>query len=102
MEAFYKDRNYAPVWSDGGKVTERARGVMSRLKDAGAEGLNPSDYPTPDFAAATTPDALVEAELKLTESAMDYARHALTAAYIGHASARTFNSLNIRSIQLKC
>ena len=76
VEAFYKDRNYAPVWSESGKATERAKGVMARLKDAAAEGLNPIDYPTPDFAAATTPDGLAEAELKLTESAMDYARHA--------------------------
>ncbi|WP_424629343.1 L,D-transpeptidase family protein [Bradyrhizobium sp. SYSU BS000235] len=76
VEAFYKDRSYAPVWSESGKATERAKGVMSRLKDAAAEGLNPNDYPTPDFAAAATPDALAEAELKLTESAMDYARHA--------------------------
>jgi L,D-transpeptidase YcbB len=76
VEAFYKDRNYAPVWSESGKATERAKSVMTRLKDAAAEGLNPSDYPTPDFAAAASPDALAEAELKLTESAMDYARHA--------------------------
>lgn len=76
VEAFYKDRDYAPVWSESGKATERAKGVMARLKDAAAEGLNPSDYPRPDFAAAATPDALAEAELRLTESAMDYARHA--------------------------
>jgi murein L,D-transpeptidase YcbB/YkuD len=30
----------------------------------------------PDFAAATTPDALADADLKLTASMMDYARHA--------------------------
>jgi len=30
----------------------------------------------PDFALATTPDALAEAELKLTSSVLDYARHA--------------------------
>ncbi len=76
VETFYKDRNYAPVWSEANAVTARAKSVMARLKDAAAEGLNPSDYPTPDFTAATTPDALAEAELKLTESVLDYARHA--------------------------
>lgn len=76
VENFYKDRNYAPLWSDAGAVTARAKGVIARLKDAGAEGLNPSDYPLPDLAAATTPDAQAEAELKLTESMFDYARHA--------------------------
>ena len=30
----------------------------------------------PDFAAATSPDALAEAELKLTSSMLDYARQA--------------------------
>lgn len=76
VESFYKDRNYAPVWSESSAATARAKSIMARLKDAAAEGLNPSDYPTPDFAAATTPDALAEAELKLTESVLDYARHA--------------------------
>ena len=53
-----------------------AKGVMARLKDAASDGLNPSDYPVPDFAAATTPDALADADLKLTASTLDYARHA--------------------------
>ncbi|EGP09948.1 hypothetical protein CSIRO_0381 [Bradyrhizobiaceae bacterium SG-6C] len=76
VENFYKDRNYAPLWSTNGAATERAKSVIARLKDAAAEGLNPADYPAPDFAAATTPDAQAEAELRLTESMMDYARHA--------------------------
>ena len=41
-----------------------------------ADGLNAADYPVPDFAAATSPDALAEAELKLTASMLDYARQA--------------------------
>jgi murein L,D-transpeptidase YcbB/YkuD len=76
VENFYKDRNYAPLWSEAGAATARAKSVIARLKDAGSEGLNPADYPAPDFAAATTPDAQAEAELRLTESMLDYARHA--------------------------
>jgi murein L,D-transpeptidase YcbB/YkuD len=38
--------------------------------------LNAADYPVPDFSAATTPDALAEADLKLTASMLDYARQA--------------------------
>ncbi|NGX95071.1 MAG: L,D-transpeptidase family protein, partial [Candidatus Afipia apatlaquensis] len=76
VENFYKDRNYAPLWSESGAATARAKSVITRLKDAGSEGLNPADYPTPDFSAATTPDAQAEAELRLTESMLDYARHA--------------------------
>ena len=76
VENFYKDRSYAPLWSESGAVTARAKSVIARLKDASSEGLNPADYPTPDFAAASTPDAQAEAELRLTESMLDYARHA--------------------------
>ncbi|HEY0218447.1 MAG TPA: L,D-transpeptidase family protein, partial [Afipia sp.] len=75
VEAFYKDRNYAALWTDGAAATTRATSAASRLKDAETEGLNPKDYPIPDFAAAATPDAQADAELKLTESVLDYARH---------------------------
>ncbi len=76
VEKFYGAREFAPVWTQAGSLTESAKGVIARLKDAAADGLNPSDYPVPDFAAATTPDALAEAELKLTASMLDYARQA--------------------------
>ncbi len=76
VEAFYKDRSYAPLWTNGAAASERAKSVVARLKDAAAEGLDPADYPVPNFAAATTPEAQADAELKLTESMLDYARHA--------------------------
>ena len=50
--------------------------MIARLKGAAADGLDPAEYPTPDFAAATSPDQLAEAELKLTSSMLDYARQA--------------------------
>jgi murein L,D-transpeptidase YcbB/YkuD len=76
VEKFYTAREFAPLWTQGGVVTASGKGVIARLKDAASDGLNPSDYPVPDFAAATTPDALAEAELKLTASMLDYARQA--------------------------
>jgi murein L,D-transpeptidase YcbB/YkuD len=76
VEKFYTAREYAPVWTQAGKLTDSGKGVVARLKDAASEGLTASDYPVPDFALATTPDALAEAELKLTASMLDYARHA--------------------------
>jgi murein L,D-transpeptidase YcbB/YkuD len=76
VEKFYTTREFAPLWTQGGTVTESGKGVIARLKDAASEGLNASDYPLPDFAAATTPDQLAEAELKLTASLLDYARQA--------------------------
>ncbi|HEV2157884.1 L,D-transpeptidase family protein [Bradyrhizobium sp.] len=76
IEKFYGARDFAPVWTLAGSLTAAAKGVIARLKDAASDGLNPADYPVPDFAAATNPDALADAELKLTASMFDYARQA--------------------------
>ncbi len=77
VEKFYTGRDYAPIWTQGGNLTAAAKGVIARLRDSAADGLNPTDYPVPDFAAAgSAPDALAEADLKLTESMLDYARQA--------------------------
>jgi murein L,D-transpeptidase YcbB/YkuD len=76
VEAFYKDRDYAPLWTEAGQLTARAKGVIARLQLADRDGLNAADYPVPGFAAATTPDALADAELSLTASMLDYARQA--------------------------
>ena len=76
VEKFYGAREYAPQWTQAGKLTASAKGVVARLKDAASDGLNPADYPVPDFAAATSPDQLADAELKLTASMLDYARQA--------------------------
>jgi murein L,D-transpeptidase YcbB/YkuD len=75
-EKFYGAREFAPLWTQAGGLTASAKGVIARLKDAASDGLNPADYPVPDFAAATTPDALAEADLKLTDSMLTYARQA--------------------------
>lgn len=76
VEAFYKGRDYAPVLTEGGVANARAKAVIARLKDAASDGLDPADYPAPDFAAAATPDAQADAELKLMASVLDYARQA--------------------------
>jgi murein L,D-transpeptidase YcbB/YkuD len=77
VEAFYQNRNLAPFWLDKGIESPRARAVIARLKNADAEGLEPADYRTPDFAAAATTgaEALADAELKLTQAVLTYARH---------------------------
>src|SRR6202171_2772634 len=76
VEKFYSAREYAPLWTQAGKLTDSGKGVVARLKDAAFEALNAADYPVPDFAAATSPDALADAEMKLTASMLDYARQA--------------------------
>jgi L,D-transpeptidase YcbB len=76
VEKFYTAREFAPIWTQSGKLTDNGKGVVARLKDAASDGLNPADYPIPDFTTAATPDALADADLKLTASMLDYARHA--------------------------
>ena len=74
VEAFYQDRSFAPLWLEKGAENARAGSVIARLKDADSDGLEPADYRTPNFAGLA-PDALAEAELKLTRAVLAYARH---------------------------
>ena len=74
VETFYQARSLAPLWFDKGVETARAKAVIARLKDADAEGLDVNDYKTPNFAGMS-PDALAEADVKLTQTVLTYARH---------------------------
>ena len=73
-EGFYQSRNYAPVWLDKGIENARAISAIARLKNADADGLEVSDYKIPTFAGLA-PEALAEADLKLTQTVLTYARH---------------------------
>jgi murein L,D-transpeptidase YcbB/YkuD len=73
-EAFYQSRNYAPLWLDQGVASARATAAIARLKKADADGLEVGDYKTPNFAGLGS-DALAEADLKLTQTVLTYARH---------------------------
>jgi L,D-transpeptidase YcbB len=76
IEAFYSARNYAPLWVTNNAGNERAKAAIAYLAQADTVGLDPSDYRTPDFKSAATPDVLAEAELKLTATSLMFARHA--------------------------
>jgi murein L,D-transpeptidase YcbB/YkuD len=75
VETFYQNRNFAPLWLDKGIENARAKAVIARMKAADAEGLEISDYKAPNLAGLSGPDALAEAELKLTQTVLTYARH---------------------------
>jgi murein L,D-transpeptidase YcbB/YkuD len=77
-EAFYKSRNYAPVWIKEGQLTPRAKAAILRLKNAAADGLDPADYQVPEFGTFTSAEALAEGDVALTKSVLDYARHLAT------------------------
>jgi murein L,D-transpeptidase YcbB/YkuD len=73
IEAFYKARDYAPLWVTDNAANDRAKAAIAYLAQVDTVGLNPNDYPTPDFKTAS---ALADAEMNLTEAVLTYARHA--------------------------
>jgi murein L,D-transpeptidase YcbB/YkuD len=75
MEKFYAARNYAPLWINDGALTPRARDAIARLKNARADGLDPADYQTPDFASLNSAGALAAGDIKLTADILEFARH---------------------------
>ena len=76
IEAFYSERNFAPLWIANGAANERSKAAVAYLTHVDEHGLDPGDYATPEFRAGADADALAEAELKLTQSVLTFARHA--------------------------
>jgi murein L,D-transpeptidase YcbB/YkuD len=76
VESFYAARQYAPLWTDQGVLNARGKAAIAYLAGVSADGLDPSDYPVPAFKAGADPQAIAEAELKLTDSVITFARHA--------------------------
>jgi len=76
IEAFYSSRSYAPLWLSDGHANDRATAAINYLGHVDADGLEPADYPVPNFKSLTDPASLAEAELRLTMSVVTYARHA--------------------------
>jgi L,D-transpeptidase YcbB len=71
---FYGVRNYAPLWTQDGRLTARAKAVIARLKDAAADGLDPASYRVPEFPAGN-PATLAASDITLTASVLTFARH---------------------------
>ena len=76
LQPFYSARNYSPLWITDGKVNERARAAMAYLASVDADGLDPADYPVPNFASLPDPAALADAEIQLSVAVTNYAHHA--------------------------
>ena len=77
IEAFYSNRNYAPLWIADGKANARATAAIAYLRHVDADGLDPADYPLPNFKASSAPPDLADAEIILTEAVITYAHHAI-------------------------
>jgi murein L,D-transpeptidase YcbB/YkuD len=76
MAAFYERTGHHPLWSANGTWTQAAKAVMQRLRQADEDGLDSADYPVPAVGAGARPEDWAEAEMKLSESAIRYARDA--------------------------
>jgi murein L,D-transpeptidase YcbB/YkuD len=76
VEAFYAERNFAPLWITNGAVNERGKAAIAYLGRVEEHGLESGDYPTPEFRPGSEAGLLAEAELKLTQSVITFARHA--------------------------
>jgi murein L,D-transpeptidase YcbB/YkuD len=75
VEAFYQKRNYQPVWFERGAVSARTNAAITRIHASSADGLIPAEYKIPELAAANTPDAQADAELRLTATLITFTRH---------------------------
>jgi L,D-transpeptidase YcbB len=75
VEAFYQNRNYAPVWFERGAVAARTNAAIARVHASAADGLIPAEYKIPDMAAAASPEAQADAELRLTATLITFTRH---------------------------
>lgn len=75
IEAFYKQRDFQPLWTAGGTPTQQAMAAVAQLKSAVTLGLDPADYPTPDLPGFLNADAVALAEIKLTNSILTFVRH---------------------------
>ena len=76
IDAFYSGRIYAPLWVTDGKANARAKAAIAYLGRVWTDGLDPADYPVPNFASLAGPVALAEDEIRLTTSVITYAQHA--------------------------
>jgi len=74
VEAFYQARNLAPIWLDKGIENARAKAAIARIKDAEGDGLDLADYRIPNLSGSSA-DALAEADLRLTQVVVTFARH---------------------------
>lgn len=78
LQQFYVSRNYQPVWFGDNAPLPRALLLLSTLRAASTEGLDPNEYGVPDIEhdwytrSATTRARL---ELQLTDAFFRYGQH---------------------------
>jgi murein L,D-transpeptidase YcbB/YkuD len=76
IEEFYRGRNYQLLWSQDGAASARAQVAIAHLQSVRNEGLDPRDYPVPDFSQQVNDEQAAINDVQLTASLLTYARHA--------------------------
>lgn len=78
LRAFYKQRQYKPLWSDEKGRLNRAYDLLQAIVNAGDEGLNPADYFVDEIRKhwqATGLDESIRLDLLLTAALYRYSNH---------------------------
>ena len=71
---FYARRQFAPVWTHDGRLSDAANVIVNRMQAAENEGMSPGFYAVPlDFD--TTPQALAWRDLQLSRAVVRFAEH---------------------------
>jgi murein L,D-transpeptidase YcbB/YkuD len=76
LAGYYATRIYAPLWVADAGLNGKAAAVIAELGKADDWGLAAADFPAPAVAAAPSADALAEAEIAMSLTALKYARYA--------------------------
>jgi len=69
---FYKQRTFAPAWTDAAGARPNARAALRLLSDAAAQGLSATSYPVMSPPHRTDAPTRVAFELSLTEALLRY------------------------------
>jgi len=73
IAAFYTARNFVPVWTESGKMTEQAKSVMDRLRHASEDGLD--TFALPDLMAGSDDDK-AKADIAFSQAVVRYGQQA--------------------------
>ena len=80
VREFYRTRNWRPVWTNNGGLTDAALDVIDRLRRASEDGLDPRAYPAPRTDFLRNPESaakdIADAEIRVAVSLLEYAEHA--------------------------
>lgn len=80
LKAFYRARDYRPLWIRNGTIGPEAARLVNLIGSARLDGLDPDDYDPEDLVRALrraesgSPRALARAEIELSRAFADYVR----------------------------